>query len=403
MIKKQKINGLPANIFQQLGWDFLISEEIGEYIINELVLVSAAERDAYYEAANELYDMFVEAAQYVINNNLFDSLDIPANIIELIKYTWEDDRHLHLFGRFDFAGGLDGLPIKMLEFNADTPTSLPETAVIQWAQVRANNLDEEKQFNFVYDALIDNFSRLLDANADLNPRLLVSTFKDAPEDDINVSILSEAAREAGFEVEFCYIDDVVFSEEDGIFVQHSENHYEKYDFWFKLVPWESIAWEEPELLDILTKIVKNRKAVIINPAYTLLFQSKGLLKYLWDLYPNHPLLLKTTFEQPAHNLGYVRKAVLGREGSNVAIYDQLGDMVEATAGDYAEQKVVYQQYAKLNEDETPYHYQAGVFFAWEGCGLGFRRNASRIIDNAAHFVGHYVADAERPSSRLKFF
>ena len=403
MLKKQKIERLDPNIFTQLGWDFFISEEIGDYIFPELILVNNQERDAYYNAANELYDMFVAAAQKVIDDKLYAQLDIPANAIPIIEASWDDDRNFHLFGRFDFAGGADGLPIKLMEFNADTPSSLPETAIIQWAQLKSNKLDEKNQFNFVYEALVENFGRLRELNSDLSPRLLVTTFPNAPEDDLNVGVLSEAAREAGFEVDFAQIDEVVFSEDDGIFVQTAEDNFERYDFWFKLVPWESMAWDEPELLEILTAITKKRKAIILNPAYTLLFQSKGILKILWDLYPNHPLLLKTTFEQPTHNLGYVRKVMLGREGSDVAIFDELGTPIEVTEGEYADQKVIYQQYTKLNTDEQDYHYQAGVFFAYEGCGLGFRRNASKIIDNAAHFIGHYVAEEEVSKSRFKFW
>ena len=47
---------------------------------------------------------------------------------------------------------------------------------------------------------------------------------------------------------------------------------------------------------ILTEIIKEKRAIIFNPAYTLIFQSKAFMKILWDLYPNHPLLLETSFE-----------------------------------------------------------------------------------------------------------
>lgn len=402
MLQTQKIKNLPREIFQQLGWDFFLPEHIGEYIMPELLKVSIPERDAYYEAANTLYEMFVEAAQYIIDNKLYKELNIPENLVPIIEASWDDDRNLHLFGRFDFAGGLDGLPIKLLEFNADTPSSLPETAIVQWAQLRANNIPEERQFNFLYDSLIENLSRLREENTDLAPRLLVSTMPDAPEDDLNISIIMEAAREAGFEVEFASVEEVTFSDTDGIFTENEDGEFVRHEFWFKLIPWEFIGWDEPELAAQLTRIVKSRKAVIINPAYTLLFQSKGILKYLWDLYPNHPLLLHTGFNEPTHNLGYVRKAVLGREGSDVSIYDMLGDMVEATPGEYAEQKVVFQTLAKLNEDDKGYHYQAGVFFAWEACGLGYRRNMSRIIDNAAQFIGHFTDEEKKAADRSRF-
>ena len=82
--------------------------------------------------------MYVEAAEHVIKNDLFHEIGIPFNLVEVIKESWENDVHWHLYGRFDLAGGLDGKPIKLLEFNADTPTALFETAIIQWAMLKQN-------------------------------------------------------------------------------------------------------------------------------------------------------------------------------------------------------------------------------------------------------------------------
>ena len=47
----------------------------------------------------------------------------------LIEQTWAKNVP-HLYGRFDF--GYDGENLKMFEYNADTPTSLLEAAVVQW-------------------------------------------------------------------------------------------------------------------------------------------------------------------------------------------------------------------------------------------------------------------------------
>ena len=92
------------------------------YLTNEVVVVSPAEADAYYEAGNQLFNMLVEAGQHVIDNNRFSELGIPDNLIELIKLSWSDDRHIQLSGGFDLAGGIDGQPIKLIDFNADTAT-----------------------------------------------------------------------------------------------------------------------------------------------------------------------------------------------------------------------------------------------------------------------------------------
>ncbi|EPW5170406.1 glutathionylspermidine synthase family protein, partial [Campylobacter coli] len=74
-------------------------------------------------------------------------LGIPFNLIDAIKMSWENEVHWHLYGRFDLAGGLDGKPIKLIEFNADTPTALFESAILQWALLKQNGMDESAQFN----------------------------------------------------------------------------------------------------------------------------------------------------------------------------------------------------------------------------------------------------------------
>lgn len=389
MIREKRIVDLPKSIFNELGWEYYISEDAKDYLANDLVRVSEKEADGFYRAGNALYPMLVDAAEYILRNDLLGTTGIPANLHQIIRYTWENDHHFHLFGRFDFAGGIDDLPVKLLEFNADTPTTLPETAVLQWLQLKANHMNEEAQMNFVYDALVENFKRLKNLNRNKDPFILFSTMSDAPEDNNNVALLMEAAYEAGFEVSFKSIEEVIFSESDGIFANNENGDPVNYPFWFKLIPWEYIAVDEPELAEILTKIVTAEKAVVLNPAYTMLFQSKAILKYLWELYPKNEYLLESDFKK-LRNKTFVEKVVLGREGANVRIVDENGGVIEEEGGDYDDQLKVYQEYAPLAKDFRGNFYQAGVFFAYEACGLGFRRNNHKILNNSAQFVGHYI-------------
>lgn len=399
MISLKTLATSPDTQLRNLGWDWMLGQDTLPYLTNEVVIVQPNEVDAYYEAANELFEMFVAAGQHVIDENRFTELGIPANLVELIKLSWEDDRNIHLYGRFDLAGGInghvgrdriDGSPaIKLIEFNADTATCLPETAVVQYAHLKANGLDESHQFNAVFETLTGQFEELLALNPDLQPTLLLSAMRDFPEDDANVMLLGEAAREAGFEIEFDFVDNVEFSAEEGIFWQNPKNgEFEKLDFWFKLVPWEAIAEDEPELLKILTEIVRKRLAVVLNPAYTLLFQSKYMLKVLWELYPNHPLLLETD-TKPLAGKASVEKVLFGREGANVRILNADGSERQAVDGEYGDYPKIYQEYIEFPKDSAGYTYQAGVFYAGEACGLGFRRGGL-ILDNGAGFVGHVI-------------
>ncbi|AXX87270.1 glutathionylspermidine synthase family protein [Malaciobacter marinus] len=391
-MKLEKLEALTNEYLESIGFIWHTDEDKTSYIANEVVQITQEEAESYYEACNELYDMFCEAGDYVIENNLFHEINIPFNLVDAIKESWENDVHWHLYSRFDLAGGIDGKPIKLIEFNADTPTSLFETAIIQWALLKANGLDEASQFNNVYEALKDNFKRIITLDTDIEKfeehyqelgwKILFSSIAGSIEDENTTKLLQHIATEAGFNTDFEYIDKVEFSD-DGIFAKE-----QSFEFWFKLIPWEDIAIDENELALLLTEILENRKAIIFNPAYTLMFQSKGFMKILWDLYPNHPLLLETSFE-PLQDKKQVEKRCFGREGANTKIINKDGSIDVETDGAYEGHKAIYQEYVELPKDEQGMTYQAGVFFAYEACGLGFRRG-EKILDNMSKFVGHII-------------
>jgi glutathionylspermidine synthase len=83
---------------------------------------TAKEADLLAAAANELEEMTRKAAQHVIDNRLYSKLGIPELAVPLIERSWEAEPP-SLYGRFDLM--YNGChPPKLLEYNADTPTSL---------------------------------------------------------------------------------------------------------------------------------------------------------------------------------------------------------------------------------------------------------------------------------------
>lgn len=383
-----KLKPLTNSMLEELGLEWHTDLDNSDYITNEVVEITQAEADAFYDAGNELYEMFIEAGEYVIKNNLFFDLDIPPTLIDTIKQSWDNEVHWHIYGRFDFAGGLDGKPIKLLEFNADTPTLLYESALIQWALLKHNSLDEEMQFNNIFNAISDNFKRMITLGDDVSRfdtmyegwGVLFSSIRGNIEEERTTKFLMECAKEAGFVSEFCYIDEINFNEDEGVSFNGS-----KYEFLFKLLPWEIISIDEPELALIINNMMKNKNTIFLNPAYTLLFQSKRMLKILWDLFPNHPLLLETSFAPLSKK--QIKKVSFGREGANIEILDSSG-ILEQRGGEYGNYKSIYQEFYELNSYNGLY-YQPNVFFAYESCGLGFRRGGD-ILDNYAKFVSHII-------------
>jgi len=101
----KKITPLSNEYLEKLGFYWHTDADETPYVSDEIVRVSAAEADAYYEAANELYEMFVAAAQHVIDNNLFHELGIPFNMTILYSGLQDIPDELYEAASLDGAVG----------------------------------------------------------------------------------------------------------------------------------------------------------------------------------------------------------------------------------------------------------------------------------------------------------
>ena len=390
MINLLPLPGDVAPAVRALGWDWALEDACQHYVAREAVQLAEADAEALLQAADTLYDMLVQAIPDPIPDEFLRQLAIPTNLWEAVRHSWNDERHWHLYGRFDLALTADGP--KLLEFNADTATSLPETAVVQWASlVAAGQSEAGQQANGLFECLEDQFRHWRGLNHDRRATLLLAYLPGSAEDEANCAVLAEAARTAGFaDVYTCPMDDVRVStagNDRGVWAETVPGQWQKFDFLFKLVPWEILAEEETDLTADLTSLLLSRDVVVANPAYALLFQSKGLLAHLWQAFPHHPLLLEASLQPlPGH---HVRKPVLGREGQNVAEMQPDGSTGAAVPGAFGQQPQLHQRWAELPTDAQGRRYQAGVFWAGEACAIGFRR-AAGLITNLSEFVPHIL-------------
>jgi glutathionylspermidine synthase len=89
-----------------------------------------AQVDHLDDSTNELHAMCMDVVRDLIaRGDYHAAYGFSEGTKSLIEKSWNrGDKHL--YGRFDFA--YDGRSIKMLEYNADTPTSLLEASVVQW-------------------------------------------------------------------------------------------------------------------------------------------------------------------------------------------------------------------------------------------------------------------------------
>lgn len=91
---------------------------------------SAAEVDALDDALAELERLSLLVVDHAVRGDRHRDLGIPEAAWPLITRSWER-REPSLYGRMGLRRGGAGPP-KLLEYNADTPASLFESAVVQW-------------------------------------------------------------------------------------------------------------------------------------------------------------------------------------------------------------------------------------------------------------------------------
>jgi glutathionylspermidine synthase len=385
---------IPHKSLKNAGLGWLGTGGNEEYIAPAIVQLSERELQPFKEAAAQLYDLMIRAAQTVASQGRWAEVGIPPHAVNLVKYSLQHEMGQHLVCRFDFAGGLDGIPLKMLELNADTCSLMPETAIVQdlHRELEARKLPKGQAFNQLMDGLAKRLRHILQQHPDKAPALLLSGLGH-DEDWLNTEIITKAAKKAGMaDTQEIVMDRVIFSPEEGIFFELHEEEFRRYDFWFKFVPWDLIVFEETELFEILEHIIRNKLGVVLNPAFTMLLQSKGLMKIMYELEPYNPYLLKTSLtDRDFPDRRYVRKPYFGRMGENIAFFNGSSMPDYETEGDYGHYSPIYQEIAQFNMDRKGHRYQPSIFWTGEASALCFRRQDDLILDDDAEFVGHIVA------------
>jgi len=334
---------------------------------------TAKEVDLLEAATNELEKMTLEAAQHIIDHQLYDRMGIPDNARPLIERSWEA-RPPSLYGRFDFAYDGSGPP-KLLEYEADTPTSLVEAAVAQQRWLR-DTFPKRGQFNSIHERLVARWKELAPS---LPGGGIDFCSMDDAEGGMTVAYLRDTARQAGLTASIFPIDEIGWN--GATFVGPDDRPLGAV---FKLYPWEWMVREE------FGKHLATASTLWIEPPWKILLSNKGILPVLWKLYPRHPNLLEASWDGPGLMLSWVRKPLWGREGANITLH-RPGQDVE-TGGNYGAEGFIYQDAAQLKSFEGMYP----VIGSWvigheEGnasAGMGIRESDTPITTNASQFVPH---------------
>lgn len=341
--------------------------------------------NALEKATNELHAMCLEAVQHIIDKQLFSRFKISAPEADLVINSWNED-HPAIYGRFDLAynpSASSQSSIKLLEYNADTPTSLFEASVIQWNWLQDYNPAYD-QFNSIHERLIAYWKYLIPYLKG-DHSVSFSCISEHIEDLTTTEYMRDTAAQAGIETKLLYMEHIGLNQDENTLCDMDEKQI--YNL-FKLYPWEWLLEEE-----FSSVLFNNPNApYFIEPAWKMLLSNKMILTVLWELFPNHKYLLPAyTTPEPftTRSTDYISKPILGREGNNIGIYKS-GILAQSTDGNYANDDLIYQELCKIPSFDGNYPVIGSWVIGGEAAGIGIRESDTPITGNTSRFIPHFI-------------
>ena len=320
-------------------------------------------------------------ARAIADERVLKRLAIPERFWNFIAASWK--RHDgSLYGRFDLSYDGNG-PAKLLEYNADTPTSIFETAVFQWnwlndaiaGQIIPRDAD---QFNSLHERLIEGWKLLAHGGT-----IHLVGMLDNAEDAGTLAYLEDTARQAGAATRMMTINRIGRNPK-GMFVDDADAPIGTA---FKLYPWEWMFREK------FGASLPGSSTRWIEPPWKAILSNKGILPLLWEMFPRHPNLLPAFFaDDPKRaELGdsHVRKPLHSREGANVEIVIG-GNVVDADGGPYGDEPKILQAVAPLPVFDGNHAVLGSWWAGGAPAGLSVREDVGPITRNTSRFLPHAI-------------
>ncbi|WP_341704933.1 glutathionylspermidine synthase family protein [Ferrovibrio sp.] len=359
---------------EELGFAFHTIDGQPYWCEDAAYCFSAAQIDELDDAAQRLEEMSLDLVEDVVRRGADEPIRLSDTACALIEESWRR-QDKNLYGRFDFAWAGSGPP-KLLEYNADTPTALYESSVVQWEWLDSYCAHCD-QFNGIHEMLIEAWK-----NFGLwGHRVHFTCVRDHAEDIGTVDYLRDTALQAGLETGRIFVDEIGWNGKRFV-----DLVAKPITVLFKLYPWEWLLQEG------FAGHIGPSGVRMIEPAWKMLLSTKALLPLLWDRFPDHENLLPASFEADAIRGARVSKPFWGREGAGITRLAADGSIAEAVPGQAeiaeAADAMVWQQAVEMPCFDGFYPVLGVWMIASRACGLGIREDNSPITRNSSRFVPH---------------
>lgn len=380
------------DLAEQIGFRYHTTRKSPYWTDDAYYLFEADSLERLVKGASiELWNLCLQVVDRASRDDeVLSSLGIPEICWDALSESWRHGAP-DLLARFDLA--FDGhRPVKLHECNADTAGTLFEAAVFQWIWLEDRQRDGDlpvshDQFNRLHEALVGSFRGLGEA---IGRTLHMAASLRNVEDQIWVRYLQDCATQAGHDSRYVDLEAIRVNaggrlvDPNGLPIRSLVKAYR----------W-NVLLREPYAAHFLAA----GSPSVIEPLWKLVLASKGILVWLWRLFPEHPNLLPAWFtdDPDAPTDKCVIKPLFSIKGCNVTLHDpSLPDGVLSTPGPYGREGCVVQALYRLPTFPGSARARHTSVTSWivrgrpEGIGI-LESDGPIIFDEYSRFVPHVVA------------
>jgi len=311
-------------------------------------------------ATNELHLMFIHATQAVLqDDSLLHRFNIPPSLWPRLRRSWENRRGEIITGRFDFAVSEAG--IKVYEYNADSASCYMEAGRVQGKWAAHYGVGEGDDSGARLSAELQSAWEAVEVQ-----RMLHILQDEDDEETYHAEYIRAAAEAAGLE---CRIIRGVEGLRWGERGEVLDPEGVPIRYLWKTWAWETAldqiraeceeedarpriySGEDPSVAPRLVDVLLRPEVMVYEPFWTLILSNKAMLPLLWQIFPDHPYLLNSSYDLTAdfNTRGYVAKPIAGRCGYNISLFDRNDQLLKETSGSFDRQDQIYQELWKLPE------------------------------------------------------
>jgi glutathionylspermidine synthase len=369
---------------QNLGYGFHSMGSTPGWDEKAYMAISHAEQSRLKLTAETVQRLCMSAMQKVISDKLFPILGISVDLGKIITQSWNRE-DAGICSRINFVD--DGMDLKMISYDADNPSRLFETAVMQEDWIK-DVFPQAEQWNSLHQQLITQWQRLAVGRYNLNqtPLYLAVSTPDLPE-ELAVNFMGWTAQEAGWAAQFIPLQRVGWN---GSFFTNDWD--EGAISWvYKRYPWWRIMGHADHPPEEFSGFMMKSGSIWMEPLWKIVMESKCFMALLWEMYPGHPNLLPTYMDNRFSGQSYVKKPAFGHNGQNIEIRQQQVPAI-SQGGDCGDGDFVYQGFAQPIAQSGYYPY-FGVWMVNDtACALSVCESDTLITNNGARFVPHILRE-----------